>query len=70
MNNNSPWFNNSLRKLKTEKRRLERQWMKSGIVHIQMYVKHITEYYSAVKASNTEFYNNKVADVDQIRFLL
>lgn len=44
--------------------------MKSGILHIQMYVKHITEYYSAVKASNTEFYNNKVADVDQNRFLL
>ena len=26
-----PWFNDSLRKLKTEKRRLEHQWMKSGL---------------------------------------
>ena len=38
----SPWFNDSLRKLKTEKRRLERQWMKSGLeIHKQIFIKHI-----------------------------
>ena len=64
----SPWFNDSLRKLKTEKRRLERQWMKSGLeIHKQLFIKHMTEYYAVVKATKTEYYKNKIADADQNR---
>ena len=63
-----PWFNDSLRKLKTEKRRLERQWMKSGReIHKQIFIKHMTEYYAVVKATKTEYYKNKIAHADQNR---
>ena len=64
----SPWFNDSLRKLKTEKRRLERQWMKSGLeIHEQIFTNHVTEYYAVVKATKTRYYKNKIVDADQNR---
>ena len=64
----SPWFNDSLRKLNTEKRRLERQWMQSGLeIHKQIFIKHMTEYYAVVKATKTEYYKNKIVDADQKR---
>ena len=64
----SPWFNDSLKKLKTEKRRLERQWMKSGLeIHKQIFINHMTGYYAVVKATKTRYLKNKIVDADQNR---
>ena len=60
-----PWLNDNLRKLETEKRRLERQWMKSGLeMHKQIFIKHMNEYYAVVKAIKTKHYKNKNTDAD------
>ena len=62
----SPWFNDSLRKLKTKKRRLERKGTKSGLkIHKQIVINHMTEYYATVKATKTGYYKNKIADAHQ-----
>ena len=64
----SPWFDDSLRKLKTEKRQLELKWMKSGLeIQKLIFINHMTEYYAVVKATKTGYYKNKIADADQNR---
>ena len=59
----APWFNNELRELKREKRRLERKYVNTNLtVHKEMYQMICTEYTKHIVAAKTEYFRKKVED--------
>ena len=62
----TPWFNENLRNLKRQKRRLERKYVTSGLeVHRQMYRDHCRIYNDAINSTKIDYYKTKISQSDQ-----
>ena len=62
----APWYDDSLRASKREKRRLERKWVKSGLaIDREIFHTHCEEYRSALETAKVEHYNNKLSNSNQ-----
>lgn len=62
----APWYSDSLRSLKREKRRSERKWVRSGLeIHKQIHRETSKRYYDAIKEAKQTYYKNKVMNSDQ-----
>ena len=60
---NYPWFNSECKQLKSEKRRLERQWWKSKLtVHLDMLIEKCAQYKQACTSAKTSFFQTKIAE--------
>lgn len=57
----SPWYTNDLRALKTEGRKIERLYKKSGLtVHKLMFEQHQLKYHLALKTSREAYYSHVI----------
>ena len=57
----APWYNQDLRQVKREKRRLERKFKKSGLtVDQQQFESKCTEYNSLIETTKAHFYKSKI----------
>ena len=62
----APWYTESLRLAKQERRRRERKWIKSGLtVDKELYKEQCGEYKQLLIKSKTEYHSNEVADANQ-----
>ena len=62
----APWYTESLRIAKQERRRRERKWLKSGLTVDKESYKAQCEYYkSLLTKSKTEFHTNQIAEANQ-----
>ena len=62
----APWYTESLRAAKQEKRRRERKWLKSGLtVDKESFKEKCSEYQQQLLSTKTEFHSSEVADANQ-----
>ena len=62
----APWYTESLRAAKQEKRRRERKWLKSGLtVDKESFKEKCSEYQQQLLSTKTEFHSREVADANQ-----
>ncbi|KAK6181763.1 hypothetical protein SNE40_009552 [Patella caerulea] len=61
----SPWYNDSIKVEKKLRRKLEKQWKRTGLeIHRQMFVKQRNKVNHMIRKSKTEYISNKVLDVE------
>ena len=59
----APWYTESLRKAKRERRQCERRWLRSGLtVDKESYQQHCKIYNSLLYKSKTEYHSNQIAE--------
>ena len=60
------WYTNEIRQKRTEKRKSERLWKKTGLhVHRAIFKDHCHAYYKLVKAERQKYYQDKIQNGDQ-----
>lgn len=62
----TPWYTDQLHQLKVEKRKLERNWKRTGLeVHRQIFGSACKNYYSLLNKAKVDYYSAKIGDSDQ-----
>lgn len=62
----APWYTDSLRAQKQERRRRERRWIKTGLtVHKELYQEQCTNYNNLIAKAKTEYHTNEVSESSQ-----
>ena len=62
----APWYNQDLRQVKREKRRLERKFKKFGLtVDQQQFESNCAEYNSLIETTKTHFYKSKIEHINR-----
>jgi len=60
---NSPWYNDELRCMKCERRKLERKWQLTGLeVHHQMYRTKCVDYNKLLNLTKSLYYSSRIKD--------
>ena len=60
---NAPWYNDELRDMKRESRRLERRWISSKLeIHKQLFKEHCKKYKLAIKHAKQSYHQKQFAD--------
>ena len=61
----APWYNDEIRDAKRERRRCERQFLKSGLqVHKDIYQDQCRKYKELLNAAKSSFHQSELADCD------
>ena len=59
---NNPWYNKDINEMKTQKRRLERKWLKSKLsIDHQIYKDHCQNFYNKISYMKRSFYEEKIS---------
>ncbi|XP_072017811.1 uncharacterized protein [Amphiura filiformis] len=62
----APWYDDSLRASKREKRRLERKWIKSGLtIDKQIFHSFCSDYRTSLESAKRVYYNTKLSNCNQ-----
>ncbi|XP_072030156.1 uncharacterized protein [Amphiura filiformis] len=62
----APWYTDSLRAAKQERRRRERKWLQTDLtVHKELYEEQCEEYKLLLERSKTEYHSNQVTEANQ-----